>query len=447
MNIYFHIDELNRDAVVASALRLKFAEQGHRLVYGNRVGNRLLKYFHDAFDVILMPRPHMLYDNWGDDWINWDVKIIMLSTESLGIICKDHHVMARTLLEKEYFEGNKKYVDRIDAFCFWGNKQFQSIKDYAKEVSHKCHVVGHPRHDGFCVKPDASITEGTNKKKKRIGIITRAVALNDYFNRSPMEAFSVLFNDHFKYEFYNKETGEKLVSKRTQTAPASVLVVQAIDLENSLKIIKNLYDQGHDVSIRVHPKESASNWRLLLKSCNLPVEVSDEKIPISKWISQVDYLIGPPSTSFYDALMLGKTPISIGNLDSRRQASVGELWEDNNRLMPYIFKPNSLEELVDLVNSGSVTEINEEITRILGEEANYPKCVNSLDKVCEICLGSVVKSKNKNITLFLFLIVRQVFFKIWRLKIRLTNRRENSAMFIIGKKESEFIDNLCLKNN
>ena len=42
------------------------------LVYGNR-GNRLLKYFHSSFDVIVVPRPHVLYDNWGEDWLSWNL--------------------------------------------------------------------------------------------------------------------------------------------------------------------------------------------------------------------------------------------------------------------------------------------------------------------------------------------------------------------------------------
>jgi hypothetical protein len=185
----------------------------------------------------------------------------------------------------------------------------------------------------------------------------------------------------------------------------------------------------------------------LLKNCNLDVEISNEKMPISDCILKVDYVIGPPSTSFYDTLMLGKTPISIGNLDSRRQASVGELWEDNNRLMPFIFKPDSVEDLIDFINNGKTTKLNKEIDSILEEEADFPKCADSLDKICEICLESVVNPKNKKITLFLFLISRQVFFKIWRLKSRINKRRENSAMFILGKSEVEFIDNLCTKNS
>ena len=130
MNIYFHIDELHRDAVVASALKKKFAQKGHNLIYGNRATYPLLKYFHSAFDVIILPRPHLIYDNWGDEWMSWNARFVTLSTESLGIICKDHEVMAKTLLDREYFEGKRQYVERIDAFCLWGTKQLQAVKDH-----------------------------------------------------------------------------------------------------------------------------------------------------------------------------------------------------------------------------------------------------------------------------------------------------------------------------
>ena len=69
MIVYFHIDELNRDAITASALKKRFKDCGHRLVYGNRLTFSLLKYFHRIFDVIIIPRPHFLYDHFKDKWL------------------------------------------------------------------------------------------------------------------------------------------------------------------------------------------------------------------------------------------------------------------------------------------------------------------------------------------------------------------------------------------
>lgn len=442
MNIYFHIDELNRDAVVASALKKKFAQIGHNLIYGNRATGRLLKYLHNAFDVIVVPRPHMLYDNWKDDWMSWDTRFVMLSSESLGIICKDHQVMARTLLEKGYFEGNRKYVDRIDAFCLWGSKQLQAVKDYAEDVSHKCHVVGHPRHDTSCVNNLRVSTTEARQTKKFIGVITRAVALNDYFKRSSLDGYTTLFDDHFQYEFFNKTTGEKLPSKRPGVRPSDTLVVQAIDAENTLKIISRLLSAGYEVSVRVHPKENAGVWKDLLMRCNLGAEVSNSRLPIANWIKGIDYLVGPPSTCFYDAVMLGVTPISISEIDSRRKESVGELWEENNRLMEHIYKPNTIDDLINYIKSETRNFNGNEILNILKEEADFPACGSALTKVVGVCTSKISIPKNRNLFLMLFVFSRYIFFKIWRVRNKFIGREENSALFAMCREETQFIDSL-----
>ncbi len=444
MNIYFHIDELNRDAIVASVLKKKFAQKGHNLIYGNRATNRLLKYLHRAFDVIVVPRPHMLYDNWGDDWMTWDTRFVMLSSESLGIICKDHLVMASTLLERGYFEGKRKYVDRIDAFCFWGSKQLQAIKDYADEISHKCHVVGHPRHDTGCVNDQRIVATTTIRTKTVIGVITRAVALNDYFGRSPLDAYTTLFDDHFQYEFINRTTGENLPSKRAGATPTDTLIVQAIDAKTTLMIISSLVKASYEVKVRVHPKENTDVWKDLLKRCNLSAEISSSRLPIANWIKSVDYLVGPPSTSFYDAVMLGVTPISISELDPRRKECIGELWEDNNRLMEYIFKPKTIEDLLDYIDKEVRNFNSNEILSILKDEADYPDCGSSLDKVVSVCMADTSAKRNRRFQLLWFRFSRYAFFKAWRIRNSILGRKENSAMFAMGAEESRFIDTLSL---
>jgi len=442
MNIYFHIDELNRDAIVASALKKKFAQKGHRLIYGNRVLNRLLKYFHSAFDIIILPRPHFLYDTWGENWMSWKTRFIMLSTESLGIICKDHHVMARTLLEKDYFEGKRKYIDRIDSFCYWGKKQLRAIEDYAPELLEKCHVVGHPRHDQLCVNGLKSIGRNNIQKHKRIGIITRAVALNDYFNRSPLDGYTTLFDPHFQYEYFNKKTGEHLVSKRTQTKPGDTIAVQAIDVQNTLLLINSLTKEGYQVSVRFHPKENIDVWRDILNRCNLKADISDTKFPILKWLQDFNYIIGPPSTSFYDAAMLGVIPVSTCSLDPRRSQFIGELWEDNNRLMEHIYKPKSIASLLNYIEEENRNFVSPEVKSILKEEADFPECRKSLDKVVEVCERYINDKKAKKISPHLFYIVRSIYFWAWKLRQNLSGRKQNSASFTISRKTSCFIDSL-----
>ena len=441
MNIYFHIDELKRDAVVASALHKKFAKKGHSLVYGDRVSNRLLKYFHSSFDVIVVPRPHILYDNWGDEWMSWNVRFVILSSESLGIICKDHRVMARTLLEKEYFQGQKQYVNRIDDFCLWGSKQLQAVKDYAPEIEHKCHIVGHPRHDS------CSLGEKSSQYvvKDKIGIISRAVALNDYFSRPSLIAFETLFDDHHQYEFFNKKTGEKLKSKRPGAQPLNTLISQAIDAENTLRVIRSLEDLGYEITFRAHPKEDIQTWKYVFNKAGLKANISDAgDQTIADWLNDVKYIVGPPSTSFYDALMLGVTPISLSSIDSRRESCIDELWEDNNHLMPFIYKPKSIDELTEIIVRGEHLYDNSHVLSVLKEEADFPACADSLNKFVSICLDKQDMSANQmdNVRLVFFESGRILFNSAWKTKSIISKRTETSAMFAMDREKKRYIDKL-----
>lgn len=441
MNIYFHIDELNRDAIVASSLKKKFKKKGHKLIYGNRASSRLLNYFHGAFDIIIMPRPHFLNDIWGKRWMSWSTKVIILSSESLGIICKDHHVMARTLLEKDFFEGNKQIVNKIALFCYWGPKQLQAIKDYAPEITEKCHVVGHPRHDQHCINKPLRISKQDKKQKNNIGIITRAVALNDYYDRSPLDSFFTLFDPHFQYEYFNRETGSYLVSKRPQTKPGDTVAVQAIDVQTTLKIIERLKNDNFNISLRLHPKEKVDVWRTLLEKCNLDVQISESKLPITSWLQGQDYVIGPPSTSFYDAVMLNITPISICNLDKRRKGFIGELYEENNQLMEYVYKPESIESLVKYINDEVQNTKHPQILAILGEEADFPECSNSLEKVVSLCCKLEIYKKERKNWLLLFNVARFLLNNLLRIKMFKSGQKQSSAVFLVNNRISKFIDN------
>ena len=444
MNIYFHIDELYRDAVVASSLKKKFALQGHNLVYGCRSAKWLVKHFHNAFDVIIMPRPLMIYGNWGKDILSWNTHFVILATENLGIIAKDHLYSAVKYLEREYFEGNKQYVSKIDAFCVWGRKQMQAIEEYAGEVSNKCHVVGHPRHDHTCL-PNEGYVPVSNKSSTKgvIGITTRAVALNNYFRRSPMMWFSAFLSDRVKYEFFNTNTGEFLLSPQPRVSrPADTLIAQSIDIQNILRIIGELLKNGYEVSLRVHPKENSDVWQQLLNQCGLKVDVSNPKQPMTFWLSTMKYVIGPASTSFYDALMLGVTPISTCSLDPRRKACIGELQEENNNLMQHVFKPKSISELIQYIESGSQNDDNPDLFDVLRQEADYPDCSDSLNKVVAVCCSSVTRSINRRIYLYMYKASALLYFSLLTLRNTLIKRKESSVNFSMDFRQIRFIDDL-----
>lgn len=91
MLVYFHIDELNRDAVVASALRMQLHSKGARLIYGSRTSHWLLKYFASLFDAIILPRP--LFIN-NPSYKNHHI----LYTESVGRVVSAQNPLFRLIV-------------------------------------------------------------------------------------------------------------------------------------------------------------------------------------------------------------------------------------------------------------------------------------------------------------------------------------------------------------
>ena len=90
--IYFHIDEISRDAIVASALRDELKRIGGKLIYGNRMTTAMLRYF-NVFDAVILPslghymsafpNPRQLPDN-----------IVILPSEAVLVL--QNHYFCRT---------------------------------------------------------------------------------------------------------------------------------------------------------------------------------------------------------------------------------------------------------------------------------------------------------------------------------------------------------------
>jgi hypothetical protein len=442
MIIYFHIDELNRDAITASILKKKLKKRGHYLIYGNRITMRLLDYFHNFIDVIIMPRPHFLYDNFKDRWLLWDSKFITISTESLGIITTEKELMSKTLLEREYFEDNKKYVNRIDAFCVWGKRQLAAIEEFAVEVRNKFYFVGHPRYDNECLKNSHFNSKKKKDGKIQIGIISRSNALNDYYKRTTLESFSEYLSEKINYEYNNKKSGKMLLFKRPK--PIEGTICQSIDTVNIINIIKSLIDSDYEINFRAHPKENLDVWQNMFGQYNLKIKFSKPEQPISYWLENLDYLIGPPSTAFYDAVINNVTPISIDKIDSRRKLFVTDLSEDNNSLMQHIFRPKSIDEIKEFIVKNKKININNEIKNIFSEEVGYPECQDSLNNLINVC-EKISKSKNilKKSYFYFFYLFFQFFYSfLWDLKSFIIRRKPNSAMFSFNFKIIRYINNL-----
>lgn len=377
--IYFHIDEYSRDAITASVLKLELEKKGWTLIYGNRFTARVLRYFEWIFDAVILPKPHFMQAIFEYEKIpKLQSKYVMLYTENIGIIADDTYpkMVLKGVLDKDFMEGRKNCVEKVSAFCFWGQKVSNVISNEYPELSDRCYVVGHPRHDRRAI--DRSLTYSSDKT---IGLISRYCTLNDYILRSPLETLVKRYIVDDIYEYRNDQSGDSLKSERRGDTVAEDLYIEAVDVKNTILLIRKLINSGYKVSFKVHPRENYEAWISIMNSADLKIDIADPRVPFPEWALQQRCVIGPPSTCFYDSLMLGIYPISMSGLDKKRSKFINKMYEENNKLMDHIIAPDSIDKIVDLVQHVSSLKLPVEAEIVLKSEADYPECCNSVQKV------------------------------------------------------------------
>jgi surface carbohydrate biosynthesis protein len=458
INIYFHIDEVSRDSVVASALTQIAKKKKWRIIYGNRNLGFLMAKFERFFDVIILPKPTFLTSFFHPSKIeNLRSNYVILYTEQIGIMTSPNFpkLALRQMLDKEFMSGDSKYVNKIAAFCFWSNQAKKIVLDNFPELSQKCYVVGHPRHDS---NANPVFIKPLSLRENNIGIVTRFVSLNDYFGRNSLE--SILENRIFIkkgeiIEYSNPRNGDIFASRIRGVNPKNDISIESIDFENMILIIEALTELGLKISIKKHPKEDLEIYKKVLAQLGTNVSLAPSNIPFAFWIQNQNYVIGPPSTSFYDALMLGVLPISTSEINPHRKSLITDMYEDFNPLMKHVVKPKSINELIDFVKKNdpkvySDFALNSKVIKILESEVNYPNHINSLSEFCEV-IQKILKHRKvslaKNFMIWLYLIISKIeseFRFIYYSLLERSTRRKilTSAGFVMNFKIRRYISNL-----
>ena len=443
-NVYFHIDELGRDAITASALKKAFAKRCINLVYGNRVyTKRVLQHFVFAFDIIILPRPMFLHDFKN---INRDMPpIVVVFTESVGRVVDENNdkFTLFSLLDKPYMEGDTRYLDKVASFCLWGESGKTRIDKYYPEIGNKFHVIGHPRHDKKCISHK---TQNTSNKNAKIGLITRQPILNDFLKRRPVESVVAKSSSlEESYDYYNSVTGDFLLSQDNE--PVDEIYMEAVDIQILLQLLLRLNEQGHEIHLKVHPREDRELWVGFVKKYNLNVTLAHWRTPFLYWVKDLDYVIGPASTSFYDCCVAGVQPICTRRINKNRDLHVNKFSEEYGALMEHIITPDSIDDIIEIVSNKNQTfELSDKIKQILLNETNYPISNNSINNIVDLCVASEkedhVSSLMKNIYMILFNIYGGLLNNVMRLYRFLNRKTEQGSTFLMSKKNQRFIDNL-----
>jgi surface carbohydrate biosynthesis protein len=445
--IYFHIDELRRDAGVASVILKECQARGWKLYMGNRVSSKILRYFEWCFDLIILPKPVFIKTIFSESQLNsLQSKYLILYTENVGIVANDLYpkLVCKNLLSDITMSGEESLVKRIDAFALWG-RQVKSvvIKEFPK-LANKFTVVGHPRHDKRLL-PKMEL----NKKSSQIGVITRFCSLNDYYNRTLVnQIFSKYLSENslIDFEFYNKKTDEFLLKSGRGINLAEDIYIESLEMIKTIEIIRMLAISGFKVSIKVHPRENTENWSKILSIPN--VELADNSEAFVNWAANKTCIIGPPSTSFYDSMMLGVPPISIHKMINAGFNHIKIFDEVNNKLMDYVDSPHDLEELLSLIQSYNKNgwTIGPGAAEVLLNETNFPKSKNSGVNIASLIENLINDNKTSSMKKMGYIFYNCVMLGLnyFGEIINILNiKKTNSAYFFMTVKKQNWIKNIC----
>lgn len=377
---------MSRDAIVASALSDLVKPKGWRVVFGNRQLSAGLHKFEQFFDIVVLPRPHFLSSYFAGDSIKTlKSKYVILYTEQIGITTsvENPQLTLRKVLDEEFMSGDVRYVNKVEAFCLWSNQAKNIILRHYPELGPKCYIVGHPRHD---LRANPSISSNRQTTRKNIGILTRSLLLNDYFGRQPLRSIYDSYNNiHLggQLEYENVSSGERYISQVRGSNPKNDFFIEAIDFEIMLSIIEGFKDLDYNISLRLHPKEDRVLYDKIFGPGKPKLNIVPPELPFAHWVQSQRFIIGPPSTSFYDALLLGVLPISTCELNSERSKYVTSMYEDRNQLMASVYKPKNLTELINFIlnvsdETYSSMSRDPRIIKVLEQEVNYPHQRESL---------------------------------------------------------------------
>jgi hypothetical protein len=391
-----------------------------------------------------MPRP-FFFKNVAD--LKTRPYFCCLATESVGKQMSEPRFAAFGVLGPRYNMSNADSLF-VDKFFLWGKIGLDAVTACAPNFVQKCQIIGHPRYHDLCFRStsgDICSEPGAPK----VGLITRFSVLNDFASRSPVLSLSKYLSDA-STDVYLEESGETIGSFRPQ--PEIDVYSEAIESKIIFDILRESSGvcDGVEFSLRVHPREREETWRQIVRKCKtlgIKVSLADRSQPFAHWASDLDYLIGTPSTTFYESFLIGVTPISIHKIDSRRQELPLYLCEDKTPIMDHVFCPESLDELFAIIAERKTLEINSSIREILSYECNYPHHNQGLTVLANSVKASLLERDSESNTLawlFFKLTVALVSLK-HRLKAWLGFYDLQSSSFLLTREVREKIDSMAHK--
>jgi hypothetical protein len=369
MLVYFHIDELARDAIVASGLKNELENAGGRLVYGNRLTTYYLLRHLNIFDAIILPSLHH-YSTAFPDPQQLPNNVFILPTEAIG--------QATGTLRRIYgkyfgdnYKKNEPWHRSVAGYLLWGHAHTNAFKAYYPDYIRKCRVVGHPRLSKTCIMPAENKANG----KPVIGFVSRFGGLNPYDGRTNFEAV----RGGMKSTVAESPIYENSPDKDIE----DVYYTEVLDFRIMLQVIMSLDSDRYDICVRPHPRENRQGWLHFSQKSDIKIKMAPWDQPFTHWLQGIDFVVTPPSTSLYDIFYLGKAAIVISDIVPSRSNHILTESDDNNQILEGACRPKSIQELLSIIESGKVS-FNKDIVQLrLLEQVGSDICENSTRNIIQ----------------------------------------------------------------
>lgn len=367
MLIYFHIDELARDAVVASALKKEVEAAGGQLAFGNRLmTNYLLRNF-NVFDAIILSSLAHYIDVFPDP-DNLPDNVFILQTEAIG---QATGTLRR--LYGKYFGDDAKACEpwhrSVAGFLLWGHAHLNPFKEYFPAYLAKTRVVGHPRLSDSCKRPNHARTAG----KRVIGFVSRFNLLSPHDGRTPFQ--SVLSSMKFGKKTF------PLFENSPDRDVEDLFFTEVIDFRIMFQIIKSLDPDKYDIRVRPHPRENRLGWQKLAETSGIKVAVSRWDEPFGHWLEEVDVVVTPPSTSLYDVFFHNKRALLIDKIVPARAGHLLTESDDHNQILDGACRPASVDEVIARIAADDVPVDRALVDQRLHEQVAAEMAGNSIKNV------------------------------------------------------------------
>ena len=438
MIVYFHIDELARDAVVASALKNQLKSRNGKLVYGNRFTTDYLLRYQNIYDAIILPSLLHFYYAFPDSDSLPD-NIFILQTEAIG---QATGTLKR--LNGKYFGDEPVKYDpwhkAVRGYLLWGDAHLNSFYEHHPEYLPKCKVVGHPRLSYLCKGPSRKFSKTSSDNQIVVGFVSRCNLINAFDSRTGLESVMSSMRYGIKDIPLYEGSPEKDVE--------DMFFTEVTDFRIMLQIMSSLDPTRFIVAVRPHPRENRVSWKRLALHMGIEIKISDWDQPFSHWISEVDHIVTPPSTSLYDIFFHGRRAIVIDRVSNRRADHILSQSDDRNQILEGICRPNSVEEIIEILEGNDIPPPPENVQKCLKEQVGSDiasrSISNILDAIYEFNIGLQPPRRNAFAILSCHLF-NLALSELKELKANVTWRVEQSASFNLTLRRQLWIDRLVGK--